>query len=103
MISNKAGEHPGIELAYTPRCYKHIPSTHKETPSVQRGYRFIINNEELGKALGVPIPKKTEDLVGDILAYETGAASPSQTKKLFKSLKKSGTDQKLQRHYSSRC
>jgi len=67
------------------------------------GYRFIIPNQTLGEALGVSMPKKTGDIIGDIIAYESGEASPSQTRRLFRSLKKTGIGKKLQGHYSSRC
>ncbi len=65
-------------------------------------YRFIVENQALGAAIGVPMPKKTADLVGDIIAYESGEADEKQTKRLFKTLKKTGIGSKLQGHYSSR-
>ena len=68
-----------------------------------KGYRFIIPNTFLALALGTPMPEKTEDIVGDLIAYETGQMSPKQEKKLFKTLKSSGLGKKLQGHYSSRC
>lgn len=71
-------------------------------PAQQVGYRFIVNNEALGKAIGVDMPKKTPDLVGDLMAYEDGTATPKQTKRLFRQLRKSGIGSKLQGHYSSR-
>lgn len=66
------------------------------------GYRFIAENQALGAAIGVPMPKKTADLVGDIIAHESGQADEKTTKRLFKTLKKSGIGSKLQGRYSSR-
>ena len=78
------------------------PLTHPDgTPSPQMGYRFIVENSVLGPAIGVKMPKKTADLVGDLMAYENGTATPKQTAKLFKTLKKSGIGKQLQGHYSS--
>jgi hypothetical protein len=66
------------------------------------GYRFIVNNEILSEAIGIELPRKTADIVGDIIAYEENHASPSQVKRLFKTLKKTGLGLKLQGHYSSK-
>lgn len=67
------------------------------------GYRFIIPNTFLTHALGIQMPETTPDIVGDLIAYETGQMSHKQEKKLFKNLKSSGLGKKLQGHYSSRC
>lgn len=62
-------------------------------------YRFIIENQALGAAIGHKMPKRTADLIGDIIAYENGEASPAAIKRLFKN----PVCRKLQGHYSSRC
>lgn len=66
------------------------------------GYRWIINNTALSKAIGAYVPRRTGDLVGDLIAYESGESSPKQTARLFKKLRKTGIGRKLQGHYSSR-
>ena len=71
-------------------------------PQQKAGYRFIVENQALGAAIGVPMPKKTADLVGDIIAYETGEADDEQTDRLFDTLRETGIGAKLQGHYSSR-
>jgi hypothetical protein len=77
---------------------------HKVSPhSGERvmGYRFIAPNLALWNAIGVKRPRKTADLVGDLIAHETGNATPIQQKRLFRTLRKSGIGAKLQGHYSS--
>lgn len=69
------------------------------TPDTNRGYRFIVNNVLLGEAIGVKMPAKTEDFIGDLIAYETGTADVKTTKRLFKKIKKTGLDKQLQGHY----
>jgi hypothetical protein len=101
-VVDEQGEAPGIELTYTPRYFAHIESTHDRAPVKQLGYRFIVENRALAVATGLPIPVKTRDLVGEIVAYETGAASPRQTKRLFGHLRRTGIGSRLQGHYSSR-
>lgn len=66
------------------------------------GYRWIVPNTILAKAIDAYVPERTADLIGDIIAYESGEASEQQTKKLFKKLQKTGIGRKLQGHYSSR-
>ncbi len=66
------------------------------------GYRFIVDNQVLGEAIGVTMPKRTADLVGQIINYESGDASPVETERLFKTLRRTGIGRKLQGHYSSR-
>jgi hypothetical protein len=61
-----------------------------------------VNNEILSEAIGIELPRKTADIVGDLIAYEENHASPSQVKRLFKTLKKTGLGLKLQGHYSSK-
>jgi hypothetical protein len=66
------------------------------------GYRFEVNNEALGEAIGIEFPETTPDLLGDLIEYESGGASPSQTLRLFRELRRSGIGAKLQGHYISR-
>lgn len=101
-VVDEKGNAPGIELTYVPTYHAHIKSTHDRTPVVQRGYRFICENQKLSAAIGIPLPEKQYDLVGEIMAYESGQASPTRTKKLFSTLRKTGIGKKLQGHYSSR-
>jgi hypothetical protein len=101
-VVDSEGKAPGIELTYIPRYFAHIASTHELQPITALGYRFIVENQALGSAIGIPMPKKTADLVGDIIAYESGMADEKQTKRLFKTLKTTGIGSKLQGHYSSR-
>jgi hypothetical protein len=68
----------------------------------KRGYRFIIPNGVLSEAIGIPLPKSQRDLVGEIIAYESGKASPKQADALFTTLRKTGLGRQLQGHYSSR-
>jgi hypothetical protein len=66
------------------------------------GYRFIVNNVALSKAIGVQLPVRTRDLVGEIIAYENGQAAAPQTRRLFRTLRRTGLGKGLQGHYSSR-
>ena len=89
MLCDESGDHPGIMLSL-------------KDGTQQRGYRFIVENQQLGKSIGHPMPKKTQDMIGDLLAYESGNADGKQTKRLFRTLRKTGIGSKLQGHYSSR-
>jgi hypothetical protein len=99
-IVDEKGNAPGIELEYLPTYHAHIPWTHDRTPAKQRGYRFIVENQALGEAIGIEMPNRTPDLVGDIIAYESCEASPKQTRQLFNTLRKTGIGSKLQGHYA---
>jgi hypothetical protein len=101
-VVDEAGEASGIELGYVPTFHHHIPSTHDRTQRTAIGYRFIVENQILGEAIGIEMPKTTSDLVGDLIAYETGTTDDKTTKRLFKTLKKTGIGSRLQGHYSSR-
>lgn len=85
---------------YTGVEHQHPREDRKYTGS--NGYRFIVENQALGAAIGVPMPKKTMDLVGDIMAYESGEADEKTVKRLFRTLRKTGIGSRLQGHYSSR-
>lgn len=65
-------------------------------------YRWIVENQALGEAIGVKMPKRTADLIGDIIRYESGEATAAQESKLFSTLRRTGIGRKLQGHYSSR-
>lgn len=65
-------------------------------------YRWIVGNVELEAAIGIEIPHVTGDLIGELIAYESGEATPKQTRQLFTTLRKTGIGSKLQGHYSSR-
>lgn len=69
----------------------------------RHGYRFIVPNQILGEAIGIEMPATTPDLVGDLIAYETGEATPEQEAALFETLRETGIGKKLQGHYSSRA
>ena len=62
-------------------------------------YRWIIPNAELSRVTGAKLPKRSRDIVGEILAYESGQATPKQAARLLRS----PVCRKLQGHYSSRC
>lgn len=53
-------------------------------------YRWIVSNADLERATGVPFAQRTADFVGDLIAYETGSASPRQEKRFLRSVRKSG-------------
>lgn len=76
---------------------------HGKAPELFPGcYRWIVENQALGDAIGITMPNKTGDLVGDIIAYAIGDATPKQAKRLFTTLRKTGIGRKLQGHYSRR-
>jgi hypothetical protein len=89
-----------VDTAYTLAPYLENEINGK----VQRGYKFIINNKVLNEnsTLVTKIPEVTDDIIGDLIAYETNTATKKQAKKLFSTLKKTGLGKKLQGHYSSR-
>ena len=60
------------------------------------GYRFIIPNAILRAATGLPYPDKTRDLVGEIMAAESGELDDEQMKETIKALKADGTFKGLQ-------
>lgn len=62
-----------------------ISSGGRKTSNGSQGYRFIVNNLALAKAIGVDIPERTEDIVGDIIALENGTASPETAKRILSS------------------
>lgn len=88
-LLDETGECNGVELTYMSRGQL----------VKQRGYRFIINNKVLGEAMSMTFPETTEDIVGDIIAYENGEATPEQEAKLLAN----PICRHLQGHYSSRC
>lgn len=96
----------GIPITFKDgRPYSGVSHKHPRDPGNYtggNGYRFIVENKALGAAIGVLMPRTTPDIVGDIMAYESGQADEKQTKRLFKTLQRTGIGHKLQGHYSSR-
>lgn len=72
-------------------------TAHAAHPSA---YRFIIPNRLLGPAIGLELPDETEDLVGDILRYESGELCPEQAEALRLRLKRTGMLSLLQGRYA---
>ena len=101
LVVDAEGNSLGIELTATPRYFAHIHGKETPKPFTQLGYRFCINNVVLGDAIGVKLPKKTRDVVAEIIAYEQGDLDDKGTTKLFNHLRKSGLGKQLQGHYSS--
>lgn len=65
-------------------------------PAQVLGYRFIVNNLVLGEAIGVPMLEKTRDLVGEIIAAESGELSDDELRDTIKALKADGSFRDLQ-------
>jgi len=86
-VRDKDGNAPGILLTW-------------DNGQKQMGYRFIIPNKVLRKATGLRVPFRTDDLVGDIIAYESGELTEAESKGLLQRLKKKGMLSGLQGHYS---
>lgn len=86
MLVDQDGNHPGIMLRLA-------------NGAEQRGYRFILKNTDLNRLANAKLPRKAFDLVGAIMAYESGQLPPSQTLSFFRRLKKDGMLSKLQGHY----
>lgn len=60
------------------------------------GYRFIVPNKMLREATGLPYPEKTRDLVGEIMAAESGELDDNQMRETIKALKADGSFKGLQ-------
>jgi hypothetical protein len=86
MLVDKDGNHPGIMLQLA-------------NGTKQRGYRFILKNATLNRLANAKLPRKAFDIVGAIMAYESGQMPPRQTLSLFRRLKKDGLLSQLQGHY----
>jgi hypothetical protein len=99
-VVDECGEAVGLRLTYTPTRFPHILAI--DGPVHQTGYRFIVCNGALAEATGLPIPTRTFDLVGELIAYETGKASTKRVRRLFGRLRETGIGSRLQGHYSSR-
>lgn len=72
------------------------------TPYKSPGYRFIVPNALLATAIDADVPATTPDLIGDLIAYESGEATDDQEDRLFRTLRETGIGKHLQGHYSSR-
>jgi hypothetical protein len=68
-------------------------------PDNGNAYRFIVPNLELGKALGMDLPEKTKDLVGDIIAFESGEMDEDEAREFLTDLKETGLAYRLQGSY----
>lgn len=86
MLVDEAGTHPGIMLT-------------RNDGVEQRGYRFILKNEQLNSLADAGLPKKTYDIVGSMMAYEDGKLNKRETIRLFKHLKKGNLIDSLQGSY----
>lgn len=84
MLVDADGGHPGIMLK---------TSDGKD----QRGYRFILKNEQLNQLADAGLPATTYDMIGAIIAYEAGELTKEATVELFNCLGK--TVNSLQGHY----
>lgn len=100
ILCAEEGGRPTFNADGSPHTW--TPSYDGAVPQPSLGYRFIVNNEVLSKAIGFPIPKQTPDLVGDILAYESGEMTEDEEEEFLDRLAESGVGNKLQGHYSSR-
>lgn len=87
MLVDEEGNHPGILL------FK------ENGMDMQRGYRFILPNEQLNRLADAGLPAKAFDVVGAIMAYEQGGLDEAATLDLFRRLKEDGTLFSLQGHY----
>lgn len=67
--------------------------------STRTGYRFIVPNDLLREATGLPFPQKTQDLVGDILRFEGGEMDEQETREFLGGLRKAGLLGQLQGSY----
>jgi hypothetical protein len=86
MLVDETGESPGISLVVN-------------DGGKQLGYRFIVKNKDLNRLANAGLPAKTYDIVGNIMAYETGTLDESETMTLFQRLKSGGMLSQLQGHY----
>jgi hypothetical protein len=86
MVLGPNGSHPGIPL----------PTS--ELPE-RIGYRFIVRNADLSKATGLRLPKRTRDIIGEIIAFESMELAPTKAKRLIRGLRRNGTLPGLQGSY----
>jgi hypothetical protein len=73
-----------------------IPTPH---PKNRLAYRFCVDNLQLGRALGKEFPATTPDLVGDLIAYESGEMDEARSNEFLKELKEAGLAGRLRGHY----
>lgn len=67
-------------------------------PAQEHGFRFIVPNTMLREA-GVDVPVTTRDIVGEIIAFESGEMNEDQARSLLTALKEDGTLPHLQGSY----
>jgi len=77
MLVDEAGNAPGVELV-------------RKDGVTQTGYRFIVDNVKLAKATGLDVPRKTRDVVAEMMAWEQGELDDEKVLSLFRRLKKDG-------------
>lgn len=65
-------------------------------PQQKHGFRFIIPNAMLRAATGLPYPDRTRDLVGEIMAAESGELDDDELRETIKALKADGSFRGLQ-------
>lgn len=63
------------------------------------GYRFIAPNEALANAIGKKMPKHTIDIVGDIIAVESGTGTQVQARRVASVLQGTSIGDKFKRRY----
>lgn len=79
-----------------------MPIFHKDgTPNKSLGYRFIVPNTILGPAIGQPMPATTPDLIGDIIAVESGPSTRKQRQHVIRALKGTSLGAKMKHRYGS--
>jgi hypothetical protein len=74
-----------------------IPITVGGVPRI--GYRFIVNNQALGAALGLDLPPVTRDLVGEMLDFEEGVMPETEQFSFLTELQQTGLLGNLQGSY----
>jgi hypothetical protein len=86
-VLDAAGRTPGLALV-------------RKDGRTQTGYRFVVGNGALAAATGLAIPESTGDLLGSVIAYETGQLGERDTERLFRELRETAIGRRLQGRYS---
>jgi hypothetical protein len=86
MLVDEKGEAPGVELV-------------RKDGTRQTGYRFVVDNAKLAEATCLDVPRRTRDIVAEMMAWEAGELGEDQTARLFRTLRKDGTLRNLQGCY----
>jgi hypothetical protein len=85
-LVDEKGEAPGVELV-------------RKDGVKQLGYRFIVDNVKLAQATGLEVPRKTRDVVAEMMAWEAGELNEESTQSLFEKLNEDGLLSQLQGCY----